>query len=97
MQADCHGLDQAQADATWLADKLIALTALKFKSLPCSCSTVAGSTTSRATVPYPLNPKNLSCLLTGRKLVLFDLRFRAINAQLEKSCRIDLTRELGLN
>ena len=92
MQADRHGLDQAQGNANWLADKLTALNGSPIQVTPVLVFPGWWIDAKGKGPVSVLNPKNLRSLLTARKQVLSDLQFSAINAQLEERCRIDLTR-----
>jgi hypothetical protein len=92
MQADRHGLEQAQNNAAWLAGKL---TALNGTPIPVSPALVLPGWWVEAKGKGPvtvLNPKGLPSLLKSRPSIFSDKQFRAINAQLEERCRIDLTR-----
>ena len=92
MQADRHGLEQAERNANWLSDKL---TALNGTPIPITPVLVLPGWWVDATGKGPvtvLNPKRLPGFLTGRKTVFSDQQFRAISSQLEERCRIDLSR-----
>lgn len=92
MQADRHGLDQTQNNADWLAGKLTALNGTPILVSPVLVLPgwwVEGKGKGPVAV---LNPKGLPNFLTGRPNIFADKQFRAINAQLEERCRIDLTR-----
>jgi Nuclease-related domain len=92
MQADRHGLDQAQGNASWLASKL---TALNGSPIPVSPVLVLPGWWVEAKGKGPVavfNPKSLPSFFKGRAAVLTSAQFNAINAQLEERCRIDLTR-----
>lgn len=92
MQADRHGIDQAQNNANWLASKL---TELNGTPIPVSPILVLPGwwvdAKGKGAVTV-LNPKGLPSYLTGRSSVFSDKQFRALHAQLEERCRIDLTR-----
>lgn len=92
MHADRHGLEQAQNNADWLAEKL---TRLNGASVPVSPVLVLPGWWVEAKGKGPVavfNPKGLPGFLAGRPGIFSDRQFRAINAQLEERCRIDLTR-----
>lgn len=92
MQADRHGLQQAQGNADWLAGKLTDLNAAPIPVSPVLVLPgwwVEGK--GKGSVAA-LNPKGLPSFLTGRPSIFSDKQFRALNAQLEERCRIDLTR-----
>lgn len=91
MGADRHGLDQVTRNATWLADKLTALNGTAISVEP--TLVLPGwwiETKTRGSV-IVMNPKGLGSVLNGRKPILSDAQLRAINAQLEERCRIDLS------
>lgn len=91
MQADRHGLDQAQNNATWLADKL---TALNGTPVPVTPVLVFPGWWIEATAKGPvsvMNHKQLPGFLGGRVMSLPENRRRAIGNQLEERCRIDLS------
>jgi hypothetical protein len=92
MQADRHGIDQAQNNADWLAGKLTDLNGTPIPVSPVLVLPgwwVEGKGKGSVAV---LNPKGLPSFLTGRPSIFPDRQFRAIHAQLEERCRIDLTR-----
>jgi hypothetical protein len=92
MQADRHGLAQSQSNADWLAGKLTDLNGTPIPVNPVLVLPgwwVEGKGKGPVAV---LNPKGLPCFLTGRPNIFSDKQFRAINAQLDERCRIDLTR-----
>lgn len=92
MQPDRHGLDQAQSNANWLADKL---TALNGAPIPVTPVLVFPGWWIDAKGKGPvtvLNPKLLPGFFAGRQPVLSNAQFRALTAQLDERCRIDLTR-----
>jgi hypothetical protein len=92
MQADRHGIDQAQSNADWLTAKL---TGLNGAPIPVSPVLVLPGWWVEAKGKGPVavfNPKGLAGFLAGRPGIFSDRQFRAINAQLEERCRIDLTR-----
>jgi hypothetical protein len=92
MQADRHGLEQAQNNADWLAGKLTELNGTPIPVSPVLVLPgwwVEGK--GKGSVAA-LNPKGLPSFLTGRPNIFADKQFRAINAQLEERSRIDLTR-----
>lgn len=91
MSADRHGLDQTQRNADWLAGKL---TALNGCAVPVTPVLVLPGWWVEAKGKGPvsvLNPKGLRSFLNGRAPALSAERQRAITAQLEERCRIDLS------
>lgn len=92
MKADRHGLEQAQRNATCLADKLTTLNGSPIQVTPALVFPGWWIDAKGKGSVSVLNPKGLPGYLTGRKSLLSDTQFRAINAQLEEPCRIDLTR-----
>ena len=92
MLADRHGLDQAQRNANWLADKLTALNGTPIQVSPVLVFPGWWIDAKGKGPVSVLNPKALQGYLAGRKPVLSQAQVRAINAQLEERCRIDLTR-----
>lgn len=91
MAADRHGLDQTQRNADWLSGKL---TALNGCAVPVTPVLVLPGWWVDAKGKGPvsvLNPKGLRSFLNGRVPVLSAERQRAITAQLEERCRIDLS------
>jgi hypothetical protein len=91
MSADRHGLDQTQRNADWLSGKL---TALNGCAVPVTPVLVLPGWWVEAKGKGPvtvLNPKGLRSLLNSRNPTLSDQQQRAINAQLEERCRIDLS------
>ncbi len=92
MQADRHGIAQAQNNADWLAAKL---TGLNGAPIPVCPVLVLPGWWVEAKGKGPVavfNPKGLPGFLAGRPGIFSDRQFRAITAQLEERCRIDLTR-----
>jgi hypothetical protein len=92
MQADRHGLEQSQNNADWLAGKLTDLNGTPISVNP--VLVLPGwwvEAKGKGSVAV-LNPKGLPNFLTGRACTFPDRQFRAIHAQLEERCRIDLTR-----
>ena len=92
MLADRHGLDQAQNNATWLANKLTALNGAAISVTPVLVFPGWWIVREGKAPVSVLNHKELPSLLTRGKTVFSDQQFRAINSQLEERCRIDLTR-----
>jgi hypothetical protein len=92
MQPDRYGLDQAQRNANWLADKLTALNGTPIQVTPVLVFPGWWIDAKGKGPVSVLNPKALQGFLAGRKTVLSDAQVRAITAQLEERCRIDLTR-----
>lgn len=90
MRADRHGLDQASNNATWLSDKLTALNGTPISVAPVLVFPGWWIEAKGKGPVAVLNPKLLSGYFSGRKSILSDQQFRAINAQLEERCRIDL-------
>jgi hypothetical protein len=91
MAADRHGLDQTQRNADWLSSKLTALNGCAVSVTPVLVLPgwwVEAKGKGSVTV---LNPKGLRSFLNGRAPSLSDERQRAITAQLEERCRIDLS------
>lgn len=91
MSADRHGLDQTQRNADWLSGKL---TALNGCAVPVTPVLVLPGWWVEAKGKGPvsvLNPKGLRSFLNGRAPALSVERQRAIAAQLEERCRIDLS------
>jgi len=91
MQTNRCGLDQASNNATWLADKLSSLNGTPIYVTPALVFPgwwVEAKGKGEVTV---LNHKQLRSFLTGRHSILTEERQRAINAQLEERCRIDLS------
>jgi hypothetical protein len=91
MPADRHGLDQTQRNADWLSGKL---TSLNGCAVPVTPVLVLPGWWVEAKGKGPvsvLNPKGLRSLLNGRAPALSAERQRAITAQLEERCRIDLS------
>ena len=88
MKADRFGIEQAQRNAVWLADKL---TSLNGTSIPVTPVLVLPGwwidAKGKGSVTV-INPKGLPKFLTPRQPLLSDDRFRAINAQLEERSRI---------
>ncbi len=92
MQADRFGLAQTQKNATWLAEKLTALNGCPITVNP--VLTLPGwwvDVKGKGPVAV-FNPKGLVGFLNGRASIFSEKQFRAINAQLEERCQIDLTR-----
>lgn len=92
MKADRHGLDQAQNNATWLSDKLTALNGSPVSVTPVLVFPGWWVEAKGKGPVAVMNPKGLRSFLNGRGLALSDERQRAINAQLEERCRIDLSK-----
>ncbi len=92
MEADRHGLDQAKANADWLAGKLTALNGAPVSVAPVLVLPGWWVEAKGKGPVAAFNPKSLPGFLTGRSTVLSPAQFNAINAQLEERCRIDLTR-----
>ena len=91
MKADRYGLEQARGNANWLADKLTALNGSPIPVIPVLVLPgwwIDAKGKGPVTV---LNPKGLASCITGRPAVLSAVQVRAINAQLDERCRIDLT------
>jgi hypothetical protein len=91
MQTNRCGLDQASNNARWLADKLSSLNGTPIDVTPALVFPgwwVEAKGKGEVTV---LNHKQLRSFLTGRPSILTEERQRAINAQLEERCRIDLS------
>jgi hypothetical protein len=91
MSADRHGLDQTQRNADWLSGKL---TALNGCAVPVTPVLVLPGWWVEAKGKGPvsvLNPKGLRSFLGGRAPAFSEKRHRAITAQLEERCRIDLS------
>jgi hypothetical protein len=91
MSADRHGLEQAGRNAEWLSGKLTALNGCPIPVIPVL---VLPGWWVEATGKGPvtaINPKLLPRFLTGRATTLNPERQRAIAAQLEERCRIDLS------
>lgn len=91
MRADRHGLDQAANNATWLAEKL---TGLNGTPIPVTPALVLPGWWIDAKGKGPvavLNPKLLPGFFNGRKAIFSDQQYRAICAQLDERCRIDLS------
>lgn len=91
MPADRHGLDQTQRNADWLSGKL---TSLNGCAVPVTPVLVLPGWWVEAKGKGPvsvLNPKGLRSFLNGRVPALSAERHRAITAQLEERCRIDLS------
>lgn len=91
MQADRHGIAQAQRNANWLADKLTALNGCSVSVTP---ALVLPGWWVEAKGKGPVsvfNPKGLRSFLSGRAPALSAERHRAIANQLEERCRIDLS------
>ncbi len=91
MKTNRYGLDQASNNATWLADKLTSL-----NGTPVSVASVlvlpGWWIEAKGKGPVTvLNPKGLRSFLNSRNPTLSDQQQRAINAQLEECCRIDLS------
>ena len=92
MAADRHGIDQTQRNADWLSSKL---TALNGTPIPVTPVLVLPGWWVEATGKGPvsvISHKALPKFLTGRSPTLAADRQRAIAAQLEERCRIDLSR-----
>jgi hypothetical protein len=92
MHADRYGLEQAQGNADWLAAKL---TELNGAPIPVSAVLVLPGWWVEAKgkgLVAVFNPKGLPGFLARGPGIFSDRQFRAINAQLEERCRIDLTR-----
>jgi len=91
MSSDRHGLEQAQRHAAWLAGKL---TALNGRPIPVTPVLVMPGwwvdARGKGSVAV-LNPKGLPSFLKGRPELLASDQQRAIAAQLEERCRIDLS------
>jgi hypothetical protein len=91
MQPDRHGLDQAEDNAKWLAGKL---TALNGSPIPVTPLLVFPGWWVDRTGKGPvtvLNHNQLPGYLKGRENQLTESQQRAINAQLDERCRIDLS------
>ena len=91
MSADRHGLDQTQRNADWLSGKLTALNGCAVPVTP--VLVLPGwwvEAKGKGSVSV-LNPKGLRSFLNGRAPALSAERQRAIAAQLEERCRIDLS------
>lgn len=91
MRADRHGLDQASNNATWLSDKLSALNGTPIPVVPVLVLPGWWIDAKGKGPVAVLNPKLLSGFFCGRKSILSEQLQRAINAQLEERCGIDLT------
>ena len=92
MAPDRHGLDQAERNASWLASKL---SDLNGEAVPVTPVLVFPGWWIEAKGKGPvavMNPKQLPGFLSGRPPVLQPVRFRAIAAQLDERCRIDLSK-----
>ncbi len=92
MRADRHELAQSQNNAEWLERKLTDLNGTSIQVSPVLVLPgwwVEGKGKGSVAV---LNPKGLPSFLNGRPSIFSDRQFRAIQAQLEERCRIDLTR-----
>jgi hypothetical protein len=91
MRTDRYGLEQAQRNASWLADKL---TTLNGSPIPVTPVLVLPGWWIDAKGKGPvtvLNPKGIASCISGRLSVLSAVQMRAISAQLDERCRIDLT------
>ncbi|MEO5913821.1 MAG: nuclease-related domain-containing protein [Luteolibacter sp.] len=91
MGFDRHGLDQTQRNATWLSDKLTALNGCPVSVIPALVLPgwwVERKGKSNISV---LNAKELPGFFKNRTPVLSPERQRAIKAQLDERCRIDLS------
>jgi hypothetical protein len=91
MGTNRFGLEQAENNATWLAEKLSSLNGTRIEVDPVLVLPgwwVDAKGKGRVSV---MNPKALKSFLTGRKPVLSDQLQRSINAQLEERSRIDLS------
>lgn len=91
MGADRHGVDQATRNASWLSNKL---TALNGTAIPVEPILVLPGWWVEMKIKGPvivMNPKGLGSVLNGRKPILSDAQQRAIYAQLEERCKIDLS------
>jgi Nuclease-related domain len=87
---DNHGLDQAERNATWLADTLLAETGERLPVTP--VLTLPGWWVEMKPSRDPrrcqvLNPKNLPAMLSGGANVVTPAQFAAIVARLEARCR----------
>jgi hypothetical protein len=86
-----HGLDQAERNASWLARKLSELNGEAVPVIP--VLVLPGwwvEAKGRGTVAV-MNPKQLDGFISKRSAVLQPARFRAIAAQLDERCRINLS------
>lgn len=92
MKADRFGIDQAERNATWLSDKLTSLNGSPIAVTPILVLPGWWIDAKGKGNVIVLNPKGLPKYLTPRQTSLSDDRFRAINAQLEERCRIDLSK-----
>lgn len=91
MKPDRHGLEQARRNATWLAEKLTSWNGTPINVTPALVFPGWWVEAKGKGEVAVLNHKQLRAFLNGRNTILPPDRQRAIAAQLDERCRIDLS------